>query len=272
MVDNHATTEAKPEKRGQELDDRSYMGARRELRQQIAEGFKNRIKKPVVSGQALFLRWAVFSLAMAAGLVAGYMGVESYKDLNKHVEYIQEFEKNLIEGIGGEVEVADIELEKVTKLLKLIQELQRIEDASLLGYASFIGLILRGTILLLLGFGFVAYAINWLRLAHLDDVRTLRYYESYGYDIDRASFVIETIMEVGEKETTDVPDAWVEGVCRNLFSDKGDDNYGKMPSNAAAMLFESITGAKFGPEGTEVTMKRPAPRRFWKIPRRGRLK
>ena len=54
--------------------------------------------------------------------------------------------------------------------------------------------VVRTSILLLLSVDFVAYAINWLRVCYLDDVRTERHLERYGHDIDRASFVIETIM------------------------------------------------------------------------------
>ena len=81
--------------------------------------------------------------------------------------------------------------------------------------------IIRSTLFTVLAVGFVTYAINWIRILYLDDVRVARESEKNGNDIDRASFVIETIMEVGEKGNTEVPDAWIEGVCRNLFSEKG---------------------------------------------------
>ena len=119
-----------------------------------------------------------------------------------------------------------------------------------------IGLLVRSGLSLILAVGFIAYAINWLRVVYLDDVRTERRYESNGDDIDRASFVIETLMEVGEKEKVDVPDAWVEGVCRNLFADKGGGTGSKAPSDAVTMLLEAISGAKFGPDGTEFSLDR----------------
>lgn len=126
------------------------------------------------------------------------------------------------------------------------------------------GWAFRGVIALGLSVGFIAYAINWLRIIYLDDVRTRRQYERYGHDIDRASFVIETIMEVGEQKKIQVPDAWVDGVCRNLFRNNADDTSGNSPANIAAMLFESISGAKIGPEGTEVSMSRRDARRLSK--------
>ena len=122
----------------------------------------------------------------------------------------------------------------------------------------------RSVVLLALAVGFVAYAISWLRAIYLDDVRAERRYEKYGYDIDRASFVIETIMEVGDKENMQVPDAWVEGVCRNLFDGHADRSADNAPNHAMAALFETISGAKFGPDGAEFSMDRRDARRLAK--------
>ena len=127
-----------------------------------------------------------------------------------------------------------------------------------------IGLLVRSFLLPILGVGFIVYAINWLRVVYLDDVRTERRYESNGDDIDRASFVIETLMEVGEKEKVDVPDAWVEGVCRNLFADRGEGGGSKVPSDAVTLLLEAISGAKIGPDGTEISVDRRGARRLAK--------
>ena len=122
----------------------------------------------------------------------------------------------------------------------------------------------RSIVLLALAVGFVTYAISWLRAIYLDDVRAARRYEKYGHDIDRASFVIETIMEVGDKENMQVPDAWVDGVCRNLFEDRADRGADNTSNHALAALFETISGAKFGPEGAELSMDRRDARRFAK--------
>ena len=122
----------------------------------------------------------------------------------------------------------------------------------------------RSVVLIALALGFVAYAISWLRSIYLDDVRAERRYEKYGHDIDRASFVIETIMEVGDKEDMQVPDAWVDGVCRNLFEDNAERGASDTPNHALAALFETISGAKFGPEGAEFSIERRDARRFAK--------
>ena len=123
---------------------------------------------------------------------------------------------------------------------------------------------IRSVALIVLAVGFIAYSISWLRSVYLDDVRAERRYEKYGHDIDRASFVIETIMEVGEKANMQVPDAWIDGVCRNLFEDNADRSADNTPNHALAALFETISGAKFGPDGPELSINRRDARRFAK--------
>ncbi len=111
-------------------------------------------------------------------------------------------------------------------------------------------------VLTVVAIGFVAYAIKWLRSVYLDDVRTERRYEKYGHDIDRASFVIETIMEAGERGNMQVPDAWVEGVSRNLFSDYDEGESDSNANSALSSLLETISGVKFGPDGSKVSVDR----------------
>ena len=164
------------------LDDRHHMHARRELRQQITDNIKRRIQQPLVSKRTSVLRWTVFGLTLTVGLIMGYYGVL---------------------GIGTE-----------------IFDIQEVFGKETFSEFSYIGFSIQRGVLLFLSVGFIAYSINWLRLVYLDDVRMERRYESYSNDIDRASFVIETIMEVGEKKDMEAPEAWIEGVCRNLFLKK----------------------------------------------------
>lgn len=127
-------------------------------------------------------------------------------------------------------------------------------------------LVVRAAILSAGGIGLFLYAIQWLRSIYLDDVRTTRYYDNYRDDIDRASFAIETIMEVGsEKEGVAAPEVWVEGVCRNLFrSDVGDKAEGGRQADALIELLKSISSASVGLDGAEVRLDRRGSRRLAK--------
>lgn len=215
------------ERKEQEIDNRQHMHARRELREQITENFKGRIREPIVSKGPSIMRLMVFFLTLVTGIVIGFYGISSFGEL-----------------------VA-------------IEDMNGVPDWLLIVW------VLRSVVMIVLAAGFVAYSINWLRSIYLDDVRARQRYERYGNDMDRASFVIETIMEVGEKNEVEVPDAWIEGVCRNLFADKDRRDGGDAVANPLAMLLQSISGAKLGPNGAEVTMSRRDARRLSKDIREG---
>lgn len=132
--------------------------------------------------------------------------------------------------------------------------------------ASYWVLVVRAALLSVGGVGLFLYAVQWLRSIYLDDVRTTRHYDNYRDDIDRASFAIETIMEISsEKEGVPAPDAWIEGVCRNLFrSDVGDRVDEGQQTDAFIELLKSISSASVGPNGAEVTLDRRGGRRLAK--------
>ena len=206
--------------REQELDNRQHMHVRRELREKISKEFRSRAGEPVVSKRAARMRWAIFSLTLAAGIGMGGFGLRAFYLL-----------------VSAEFDITDYWM-----------------------------LVVRAAILALGGVGFFLYAIQWLRNIYLDDVRTSRRYESYRDDIDRASFAIETIIEIGnEKQGVAAPEAWIEGVCRNLFrSDVGDKAESSSQADAFIELLRSISSASVGPNGAEVTLDRKGGKRLAK--------
>ena len=125
-------------------------------------------------------------------------------------------------------------------------------------------LVGRASILSIGGVGLFFYAVRWLRNIYLDDVRMSRHYDNYRDDIDRASFAIETIMEFGgEKEGMTAPEAWIEGVFRNLFrSDFGDYEKQRHQSDALIELLKSISSASVGPNSAKVRLDRRGSRRL----------
>lgn len=85
-------------------------------------------------------------------------------------------------------------------------------------------LALRGLALSIVTVGFLAYLITFLRRSYDDEVTTLRDLQRYGMDINRASWIIETAMEMTTKEGAQLPDRWVEGACAGLFQNGRSDD------------------------------------------------
>jgi hypothetical protein len=111
------------------------------------------------------------------------------------------------------------------------------------------------------GAGFLIYAISWLRRVYLDDVQLERSLERYALDIDRASWAIETLIEMSKIEGAQVPSAWVQGVCNDLFSSSAskEDTTGLQ---ALAALMDVAAGAEVGTEGTKLTLNRRGARKL----------
>ena len=69
-----------------------------------------------------------------------------------------------------------------------------------------------------------------------------------------------------EKEGMTAPDAWLEGVCRNLFrSEVGDKAESDSQADAFIELLRSISSASVGPNGAEVTLDRKGGKRLAKV-------
>lgn len=109
--------------------------------------------------------------------------------------------------------------------------------------------------------GFLIFAVRWMRTRYLEQERLKTEFERYALDINRASWAIETIMEVGQREGQQIPREWIEGVCRGLFS-KSDDKDQDTTSLEALGALLNITGrAEIGTDGTKFELERRELRR-----------
>lgn len=102
---------------------------------------------------------------------------------------------------------------------------------------------------------FIVYAISWLRKTYIDNVAAERDLERYSLDMDRASWSIETLMELSKQDQATVPTAWVEGVCNGLFSS---EKPAEAPSSLQALgAIMGVAGeAEVGPEGAKIKLNR----------------
>lgn len=127
--------------------------------------------------------------------------------------------------------------------------------------APFYTLVGRLALLTVGAVGAAAYLLNFLRQIHDGDLRAERELERYRYDVDRASWVIETVLEAqrrdGEQEPVAIPEDWVQGVTRGLFqrSEFRDPEANSLA--AMGSLFNFAAEAEVGPGGTRLKFKRP---------------
>lgn len=203
------------EARGKVLDDRDHMHVRRDLRSKITSAVQTRLSESLVPRTAGYMRWGVFGISLTASAVFALFAWEGITSYNGAIEAIAR------------------------------SDVPRSPDVS-----TWL-ILIRGAISSVVALGFIVFAITWLRRIYQEDVQMHRDLERFAYDIDRASWAIETIMEASNvADNAGLPSAWIEGVTRNLFESqrhRQDD----ATSDALATLLSASARAEVGPGGAK---------------------
>ena len=115
--------------------------------------------------------------------------------------------------------------------------------------------------------GVAGAAFAWAGLSGLKAtaIATREYEQSiqrYAFDMDRASWVVETILQMNSTEKATVPDEWLNNVCRDLFV-TGERNTNDTRSlDAFAALFDATAKARIGTNGLEFEIDRKGARKL----------
>ncbi len=233
-----STEKAALDEKIKEFDQSDHMFARRKLREDITSQVQEFTKRPLSSRQSTSKFWLIAGLCVLASASAGVLAFESFQSFVSLAQATQPVpDPNALP-------------ETVLKTQRLPQ------DTYLLWMMA-----LRGAVLSAVCVGFAAYLISMLRKAYDSEVRTLHEFQRYGMDINRASWVIETAMEMTTKDGAALPERWIEGACAGLF--QADNKKETEVSSLAAL------GAVMG-LGPEVTVG-PTGASF-KIPPKGAKK
>ena len=211
----------------------SYRSERRKIMQGLTNAEVLNQRRNLAPTGLTRARWAVFWAAILLGLVSFFISYQSLAQL----------------GAG----------ERTTQ--SIVDALPENADASLvagtvkeaLGTTNWY-LIIRSIFSSLVGIGALAYAASWLRTFYDGEVAASRAIDQYNYDLIRASWIIETVLEVREEHDSVVPDRWIEGVTRGLFADSGSQTTTDESVQALKALLGFTASASFGPEGPKVEL------------------
>lgn len=112
------------------------------------------------------------------------------------------------------------------------------------------------------GAAFIWAGLAGLKTAAIANRKHEEAIQRYGFDMDRASWIVETILQMNSVEKADVPSEWLESVCRDLFlfQDKPSDENRSLEAFAA--LFDATARAKIGTNGLEFEVDRKGARRL----------
>ena len=117
-------------------------------------------------------------------------------------------------------------------------------------------LIFRGSLGILVATVFGVYILRYLRELEESATRRAVELERNLFDIDRASWVIETIMELREEEgISTVPDHWLRGATHNLFGANTSDEVTDLgPLDSLGELLAAGANLKVGNGSAELEL------------------
>lgn len=125
-------------------------------------------------------------------------------------------------------------------------------------------LLSRGIIGSVVAIGAAAYAAGWLKSFYEADAKAARDLQKFNYDLSRASWIIETVLEVQHEKKGEVPREWIEGVTHGLFDRNQPGSASDEGTQALGALLGFAGSASFGPEGARVDVGKSGARRLSK--------
>lgn len=190
---------------------------------------------------AVRVRWAVFFTAILISLFASYLAYTSITALTLTEENAATI-SNAIQSRASD------------------DELELIID----GFTGpgILWLIVRSIGSSIVALASLAYAASWLRQFYHSETESAREIDRFNYDLNRASWIIETILEVQYEKKGDVPEAWIQGVTRGLFDGPDDRKAVNDSVQALQALLGFAASASFGPEGPKFEINRRNARRL----------
>ena len=219
------------EERSRQLDDRAHMHARRELRGEITANLAERLQRPGVSTNALLLRGGVVGAIVVGFLATSWISLTAAQEVSQLIN---------------------------TENSALL--MQQSPPSRIALYATLVRLAVSSAVAVALIF----YLIGWLRRILEQDEKSERELERYRYDIDRATWAIETILEVQGKEGAEIPHEWVKGVTHGLFESSPSKNEETSALEAVGALLNISAKAELGPGGPRFEINRSGLRRLGK--------
>lgn len=217
--DRVASETSRLEARRKELDDRGHMHARRQLRADITRMLGERLRRPPVSITTLALRFVVGIVTLLGIALASYIAFVSAREIAL-----------LLSNEKDALATGFTPLNRIALYIVMAR----------LGASSAVAV------------GLLFYLLGWLRRMLDQDERVERELERYRYDIDRASWAIETILEVQNKEGGSIPTEWVSGVTHGLFRTSVARDEDTTALEALGALLNISAKAEIGPGGTKI--------------------
>lgn len=203
------------------LNLQSHMHERRKILADVNGAVRERMKRPVGPIGARISRWVVFISLISLGCLSAAYALQSLMLSNQLTGRFA----------SGNIDTIDWII------------------------------ISRGIIASVFSIGVIIYAISWLKSFYRADVETAEEFDRFNLDMNRASWAIETYLEIRQNSLGDVPEAWMSGVTQNLF----EQNTKRSRSDAVEALGALLgftASASVGTDGAKLEFNQKGIRRM----------
>lgn len=112
------------------------------------------------------------------------------------------------------------------------------------------------------GAAFIWAGLSGLKAAAVAGRQYEQAIQRYAFDMDRASWTVETILQMNSIEKTQVPDHWLAAVCQDLFVTGEAKRDESKSLDALAALLDVTAKARIGTNGLEFEVDRKGARKM----------
>ena len=234
-----------------EFDLSDHMRARRKQRDEITSQIKDFLTHPAGAKTSFYKMTMIMGICLMGFSLAGFFAYESFQSFlsKSQSQTVSEAVSKILppsklsETANQSQKAADVN-EAISSVLA---------DTTTNDYMLWL-LALRGVALSGVAIGLIVYLLTFMRRNHDEELRYQRELQRYGMDINRASWVIETAMEMTTKEDATLPDAWVIGACSGLFQ-SGRGNEAEVNSlSALGAVLGLGPDLEIGPTGAKLSL------------------
>lgn len=218
------------------LELESYKARRRTLQTALTQKSAVERRSEYVSPSARYISLLVPFMGILASGAGFFMAYQSVGQLTLNSSAVSEIVAT-VTADGGNANVAEGMLETSLTLPTIYLMVKSILSSAL-------------------AVGGLLYAAGWLRRMYNSEVETSHEIDRFNYDILRANWVIESVLEVTKEHEGQVPQEWIEGVTRRLF----DGGARAEPEDKDQLAMQALLGmsssAKVGPDGITIDLNK----------------
>jgi hypothetical protein len=262
IADHAADTQRVLLSKSKELDEKikefdlsDHMRARRRQREEITEQIQGFLQRPTGARTSSLKMSLIVWLCISGFGMAGFFAYESFESFLSRAQ--SRTVTDAVEKILPTLRISEQTSSSATAEAASSAITTALSESDTNDYMLWL-LAARGVALSAVAIGFIVYLLTFLRRNHDEELQHHRELQRYGMDINRASWVIETAMEMTTKENASLPEAWVAGACSGLFQ-SGRASDGDVNSlNALGAVLGLGPDVEVGPTGAKLSFSSKA--------------